>query len=256
MDNTDSMDNLDSLDNLENLDKETLFARLSAWLTAALATFDWTAHEIPENKSHELSEEEARLLAIQQNQKIDLLMASFTRGFDPSTFGTELMVQLPAMEKIAFPGSYEQLFVLLLSSSKSMDNVQSELQEVLSERYPPGPQDMSISSTSVATDKADENYFLSELQILRKLLEPLRGERKNPIYWMNSRRFYPASVCEQLEAAVRVVEDFKRDVLKALEKDTEDSKWLTDLEGVGHSFRHMLTAARNLLQHSARVQFP
>ncbi|KAH8431756.1 uncharacterized protein LDX57_009408 [Aspergillus melleus] len=166
---------------------------------------------------HEIPEKAANGIDTHQSRKVDFLMAEFTRGFDPSTFRAELMAELPELVKNVLPGSYEQLLVILLEESNNVDKIQCKLREWLRKRYP-----QLIGASPIGTGTADESYFLTELQVLRKLLEPLRGEPKTPIYWMNTRSVYSASVCEQLEAAVRVIEEFKLDVLEALERDTED----------------------------------
>ncbi|KAI9040060.1 uncharacterized protein KD926_008623 [Aspergillus affinis] len=163
---------------------------------------------------HDIAEKDANGNAMHQTRKIDLLMAEFTRGFDPSTFQAELMAELPELVKNVLPGSYEQLLVILLEKSKNVDKIQSKLREWLRKRYP-----QLMSTFPIGTETMDESYFLTEIQILRKLLEPLRSEPSTPIYWMNTRR---TSVCEQLEAAVKVIEEFKLDILEALENDTED----------------------------------
>ncbi|KAK1145911.1 hypothetical protein N8T08_003857 [Aspergillus melleus] len=170
---------------------------------------DTAFHEIPEKAANGISKHQSR--------KVDLLMAEFTRGFDPSTFRAELMAELPGLVKNVLPGSYEQLLVILLGKSDSVDKIQCKLREWLRERYP-----QLTGASPIGTGTADESYFLTELQILRKLLEPMRGEPKTPIYWMNTRSVYSASVCKQLEAAMKVIEEFKLDALGALEKDTED----------------------------------
>ena len=205
-------------------------------LTPPSSPSDWRtipyAIDIPvdgeDTAFHEIPEKAANGISKHQSRKVDLLMAEFTRGFDPSTFRAELMAELPGLVKNVLPGSYEQLLVILLEKSDNVDKIQCKLREWLRKRYP-----QLTGASPIGTGTADESYFLMELQILRKLLEPMREEPKTPIYWMNTRIVYSASVCEQLEAAMKVIEEFKLDALEALEKDTEDSELLIGLESVG-----------------------
>ncbi|PLB45088.1 hypothetical protein P170DRAFT_318839, partial [Aspergillus steynii IBT 23096] len=162
--------------------------------------------------------------AMHRNGNLEFLMDKFTRGFDPSTFKTELMAEIPELTRNALPGSYEHFFVIILENYDNMEKAQQELQEWLCKRYP-----KATITPYIATNKMEEGYFLDELEMLRKLLEPLRGNQRKPIFWINSRHMHCDRVCEQLEASVTVIEEFKRDVLAALEKDREDKTCYTAL---------------------------
>lgn len=181
--------------------------------------------DVPLDKSppipRERPEESTRRNAKHFARDIDHLMENFTRGFDPSAFGAEIRTELPKLARTVLPGSYEHFLVIVLDDFDNMDRVQCELQRWLDARYP-----QAKAAPYVVPDKLDEGYFLAELEMLRRLLEPLRGQQKKPVFWINTRRVYSAKVCEQLEASARVIEEFKRDVLAALEKSAEDSECL------------------------------
>ncbi|THC93918.1 hypothetical protein EYZ11_006600 [Aspergillus tanneri] len=191
--------------------------------------------------SYALADEKSKEILEAENKKVDELMNRFTRGFDPGAFIAEVMAWIPELSKNLFPSSYSHLFVLLLETHGNMEAVQINLEKWLQKRY----QSMLVSLPA-NSNMTDQWFFLSELEMLRKLLAPLRGEDAKPIIWMNSRRVYGAKVCQQLEASARVIEEFKRDVVKELKKDTEDNH-ANQYEGTCYSSLPVSTERSSLM---------
>ncbi|KAE8147630.1 hypothetical protein BDV25DRAFT_131925 [Aspergillus avenaceus] len=171
-------------------------------------------------------EDDAREIQIAEaeNEIIDALMEDFTKGFNPSTFHQEVMAILPILSKDVLPGSYEHLLVILLESNDRMQEIQYQLQIWLRDRY----QCWAFTHPDLVSI-ADETYFVSELEILRKLLAPFRGEGESHIYWINNRRKVYKKVREELEAAVRVIELFKKDLYLELRTVDETKTFYTTL---------------------------
>ncbi|KAL4898245.1 hypothetical protein BDV59DRAFT_190115 [Aspergillus ambiguus] len=161
--------------------------------------------------------EKAKEISAIQGRKLDQLMDSFTRGFDPGNFFGEVMVSLPILAQNPTPGSFNHLLVLLLENWPKMQNIQANLEDWLRDRY----QRWAITHPS-DTSIADETYFGAEIEMLRKLLAPLRGDDTGTVYWMNTRLPDCAEACKQLEASAKVIEEFKRDVLVMIESHGED----------------------------------
>ncbi|KAB8074653.1 hypothetical protein BDV29DRAFT_201225 [Aspergillus leporis] len=171
--------------------------------------------DIPfDDHGYALADEKAKEIIEAENKKVEALMYKFTKGFDPGSFPREVMAGLPLLSDNLFPGSYGHLLVILLETCGRMQGTQSNLEKWLRERY----QCWAITHPD-NTSITDETFFGGEIEMLRKLLAPLRGEDATPVYWVNSRRLHCVKVCQQLEASVKVIEEFKRDVLMAIESN-------------------------------------
>ncbi|KAL4881339.1 hypothetical protein BJY04DRAFT_218506 [Aspergillus karnatakaensis] len=162
-------------------------------------------------RDYALVDKKAPQIVEAENQKLDDLMGQFTKGFDPGAFGGVILASLPNLAENLFPGSYAHLLLLLFSSFEMLQNVQLSLEYWMGHQYHGTP---NIAPN--ATSGIDENYFGAEMEMLRKLLEPIREGTKKSIFWLNTRRADPVRACEQLEAAVRVIESFKDDVFAAM----------------------------------------
>ncbi|EAU37543.1 predicted protein [Aspergillus terreus NIH2624] len=170
-----------------------------------------------DGRHYPLTDEKAREVAEAQFQKLEELMDNFTRGFDPGNFSREVMSLIPMLAERATPGSFKHLLVLLLENWPKMQSIQASLEDWLRGHY----QRWAITHPS-DTSITDEMYFGSEIEMLRKLLAPLRGEDTGKVFWMNTRLPDCAKVCKQLEASAKVIEEFKRDILASIESRGED----------------------------------
>ncbi|PYH96409.1 hypothetical protein BO71DRAFT_417875 [Aspergillus ellipticus CBS 707.79] len=166
-------------------------------------------------------EEKAEEIVEAENERLDQLMAEFTKGFDPGILADEISQSLSKILENVFPGSYEHLLSMLFECDAAMHNTQVDLERWLLDRY---SQILYQITQRGETHISDETYFGAEIEVLRKILAPLRGEAEKPVFWLNSRRVNPAKALRELEASVTVVELFKKDVIAALQTDTEDRK--------------------------------
>ncbi|KAE8396694.1 hypothetical protein BDV23DRAFT_177688 [Aspergillus alliaceus] len=171
--------------------------------------FDAPGHELPDEKAKEITEAEGK--------KVEELMNQFTKGFDPGSFPREVMAGLPLLSESLFPGSYAHFLIILLENCGRMHGVQENLEKWLHERY----RRWTITHPD-HTSITDETFFGAELEMLRKLLAPLSAENTTPVYWMNSRHIQSVKVCQQLEASVKVIEEFKRYIMLAVKTDEEN----------------------------------
>ncbi|PLN78079.1 hypothetical protein BDW42DRAFT_196120 [Aspergillus taichungensis] len=170
--------------------------------------------------------EEAKIRAMTEvaSEQIDELMGLFTKGFDPGMFDREVLACLPNLSANIFPGSYKHLLVILLLDCGEIEKIQMALETWLNARY----RTQEIPTLS-ETSMVDVTYFVSEIEMLRKLVAPLRGDTSVPIYWVNTRRKDSSIVYKQLAASVEVIEQFKKDIMTALESDDENRSMYTDL---------------------------
>ena len=173
----------------------------------------------PGRDTRQFEEAKVRAMAEVASEQIEELMGLFTKGFDPGLFDQEVLACLPGLSANAFPGSYEHLLVILLLDCGEIEKIQIALETWLNARY----RTQKIPTLS-ETSMVDVTYFVSEIEMLRKLVAPLRGDSSVPIYWVNTRRKDSGIVYKQLAASVEVIEQFKKDIMTALESDDEDSK--------------------------------
>ncbi|KAE8357882.1 hypothetical protein BDV27DRAFT_169924 [Aspergillus caelatus] len=163
-----------------------------------------------------LLDEKAKEITDTEKKRVEELMQQFTKGFDPGLFPREVVTSLSLLSDKLFPGSYAHLSIILLENCGKMQGIQATLEKWLRERYKrwaiTHPDNTSIT---------DETFFGAELEMLRKLLAPLRGEDATRVYWMNSRYPHIVKVCQQLEASVKVIEEFKQDILRAIKSKDE-----------------------------------
>ncbi|GAB1204108.1 hypothetical protein APSETT445_002757 [Aspergillus pseudonomiae] len=176
-----------------------------------------SAIDIPSNtQGSGLLDEKTKEITVIEKKRVEELMQQFTKGFDPGSFPKEVMDNLPLLSDNLFPGSYAHLSIILLENCGNMQGIQANLENWLRERYKRWaityPDNTSIT---------DETFFGAEFEMLRKLLAPLRGEDATHVYWMNSRYPHIVKVCQQLEASVKVIEEFKQDILQAIKSKDE-----------------------------------
>ncbi|KAL4864111.1 hypothetical protein BDV12DRAFT_189154 [Aspergillus spectabilis] len=168
-------------------------------------------------QDYALVDQKAPQIVEAENQKLDDLMAKFTKGFDPGAFGGIILASLPKLTQGLFPGSYAHLLLLLFSSFEMIQTIQYGLERWLGHHHHGTP-----FVTPSETSGLDEMFFAAEMETLRQLLEPLREGARKSVFWLNSRRADPVRTCEQLEASIRVIETFKDDVCAAMNSNHEN----------------------------------
>ncbi|KAL2823183.1 hypothetical protein BDW59DRAFT_173666 [Aspergillus cavernicola] len=172
--------------------------------------------DIPFHTPYALVDEKAPQIVEAENQKLDDLMDKFTKGFDPGSFGNVIMSSLPKLANNLFPGTYAHLLLILFETFNVIQSLQLGMENWLLHRFDTPniyPGEGSFS---------DESFFAAEIEMLRKLLEPIREGTKRSIFWLNTRRADPSRTCEQLEASIRVIETFKNDICAALSPSHEN----------------------------------
>ncbi|KAL4913917.1 hypothetical protein BDW62DRAFT_213830 [Aspergillus aurantiobrunneus] len=169
-----------------------------------------------QDSRYALVDEKAPQIVEAENQKLDDLMNKFTKGFDPGAFGSMIMASVPKLAQNLFPGSYAHLLLLLFETFDVIQSIQLSLETWLGKHHDGNPI-IRPSETSIS----DETFFAAEIEMLRKLLEPIREGSKKSIFWLNTRRADASRTCEQLEASVRVIETFKNDICAAINSDHE-----------------------------------
>ncbi|PYH50063.1 uncharacterized protein BP01DRAFT_286057 [Aspergillus saccharolyticus JOP 1030-1] len=155
-------------------------------------------------------EEKNQEIVAAECEKLDQLIAKFTRGFDPSIFRNEVISALPHLAGSAFPSNHVHLLLLLFATDAEVQVMQVELEKWTLQRYE------DVFKRYREANSLDETYFAAEIETLRRLLEPLRGDSTHPVYWLGSRRADPGQARQQLEAATTVINAFKKDLIAAL----------------------------------------
>ncbi|KAL3481218.1 hypothetical protein BJX99DRAFT_253877 [Aspergillus californicus] len=175
-------------------------------------------------RPYALVDEKALQIVEAENQELDDLMNEFTKGFDPGSFREFIMDFLPKLSGKAYPGNYAHLLLLLYQSYDMVQSLQLDMEDLMLNQFR-----RPIVDHPNPTSFTDETVFAAEIEMLRRLLAPIRDGSKKSIFWLSSRRADPARTCEQLEASIRVIEQFKKDVCAALEKDDDKKTTYTNL---------------------------
>ncbi|OJJ39708.1 hypothetical protein ASPWEDRAFT_181081 [Aspergillus wentii DTO 134E9] len=156
----------------------------------------------------------AKGVANAEKEKLAAAVTRFSRGFDVAAFQQEAASWFPKLKGDLFPGSYSHLLIILFGTLDEVQDTQASLARWLHDHYP------CFSLVAGEPNILDESMFGSEIEMMRKLLAPLRGE-DSKIYWINTRLQDTTASRHQLEAAVSVIEGFKHDLLSAVEQDNE-----------------------------------
>jgi hypothetical protein len=176
--------------------------------------------DIEESDDEDLpwADQKVREVTAAELQDFAQLMDEFAKGFDPDSLTREIMATLPLLEEDLFPSSFAHLLILLLQTDGKIETAQVKLVRWLRARYP-----IALCEPS-ETQLVDETFFMSEIEMLRRLLSTLRGDDDKTIYWINCRPFEIGKSCETLEASIKVIRAFERDMRSATEEIEEESK--------------------------------
>ncbi|BDD54587.1 hypothetical protein MAP00_000192 [Monascus purpureus] len=155
-------------------------------------------------------------------EKLVEMMAEFSAGFDPGSFADRVKLSRPHLKIGLFPGSYSHLLLILLEPWVELQKSQKSMTEWLRDRYPNLDMDLPAPSRPSETNITDQTFFGAEVEMLRKLLAPLREDSPlMPIFWINTRQLSAEKMCDQLEASKRAIEEFKDDVAAVLGGDND-----------------------------------
>ncbi|KAL2802664.1 hypothetical protein BJX63DRAFT_437655 [Aspergillus granulosus] len=166
-----------------------------------------------------LVDEKTTQIVEAENHKLDELMGKFTKGFDPGSFGSVIVASLPKLAINPFPGTYAHFLLLLFETFEHLQPLQLGMEQWLLGCY-----NGNRFNSPTETNLVDENFFGTELEMLRRLLEPIREGTKMSVFWMNTRRADASWACEQLEASVGVIESFKHDICAAAPNSSSGNK--------------------------------
>ncbi|RHZ47313.1 uncharacterized protein CDV56_104685 [Aspergillus thermomutatus] len=170
-----------------------------------------------------LADRKVKEITAAERQTFAQLMDEFAKGFDPDSLTREIMATLPLLGDDLFPGSFAHLLILLLQTDGKIETVQVNLVRWLRARYP------IMFCEPTETQLVDETFFMSEIEMLRRLLSTLRGDDDKAIYWISCRPFEIGKSCNSLEASIRVIRAFERDMKSAIEEVDEERHFYIDL---------------------------
>lgn len=97
-------------------------------------------------------------------------------GFIASLWMTCIRPWISALQMYMLPGTYEHFLFLLLGPSYSMDYIQSEMQLYLNVHHKTQLERIYNTSEEDSHRCLDKTLLASEIQMLRKLLEPIRTD--------------------------------------------------------------------------------
>lgn len=152
--------------------------------------------------------------------KVLSLMGDITRGFDPTTLPDLFQSLSPNLLDGMFPGSFKHLLILLLGDPQAMTTSQLKMDLWLQEHFMGDP-----LGHNAAVSMIERSYLDAEVETLRKLLEPLRGDNTGPVFWVNHRTSQAASFCKELKRSKDVLERFESDLVKVPTFPADPGKW-------------------------------
>ncbi|OJD18925.1 hypothetical protein AJ78_01111 [Emergomyces pasteurianus Ep9510] len=154
----------------------------------------------------ETEEDLAKSYFISLEEKIK----SFGCDFNPKAW----MVHVPAMtEKIvkdATPGTFRHFLMLLLEPDETFAKAQHSVQNWLEERYP----DRAVDNIP------EKQLLLGEIELLRKLVEPLREEGK-AIHWVEKNPCKNTFTMRSLNKANKIIMEFENEAITRTILDEE-----------------------------------
>ena len=149
-----------------------------------------------------------------------VLMADFSMGYNPSGLPTYVQDVYPELWDNMFPGSFQHLLVLLFGSLEDFSRCQVEMHKWLDECGMTGATEGRNHLNMI-----DESFFGSEIEMLRNLLAPMRGDFTSyAVYWIHVRTSRAEKVCKHLDSSMRVLERFHEDLLASLVVPREHGK--------------------------------
>ncbi|RJE23690.1 hypothetical protein PHISCL_03985 [Aspergillus sclerotialis] len=153
-----------------------------------------------------------------------VLMADFSMGYNPSGLPDYVKGVYPELWDNMFPGSFQHLLVLLFGSLEDFSRCQVKMHRWLDKYGMTG-----VTKERNHLNMIDESLFGSEIEMLRNLLAPLRGDFTSyAVYWIHVRTSQAEKTCKFLDSSMRVLERFHEDLLASLvvpsEHDPVNSK--------------------------------
>ena len=148
------------------------------------------------------------------------LMTDFSMGYNPSGLPDYARDMYPKLWTGMFPGSFQHLLVLLFGSHEDFNRCQVEMQKWLAECGMTG-----ATKERDPLNMIDESFFGSEIEMLRNLLAPMRGDFSSyAVYWIHLRTDQAENICKLLDSSVRVLGRFQDDLLASLVVPSEHGK--------------------------------
>ena len=159
------------------------------------------------------------------HRKLLRLMTQFTMGYDPNVLPGLVDALYPTVWEGMFPGSYNHLLVILFSSMADMEICQINMHNWMRNNFP-----FKHRTTLSKYEVLDETIFGSELEMLKRLLVPVRLNTVEEVFWLNTRRLNSAELAAQTCHAMDVLEQLRRDILDTLAKLVDFGKTSKELE--------------------------
>ncbi|KLJ08834.1 hypothetical protein EMPG_15728 [Blastomyces silverae] len=142
--------------------------------------------------------------------RLEQKIKDFGRYFNPKAW----MVHVPAMtEKLvkdATPGTFKHFLLLLLEPDETFAKAQHNVQTWLDERYSGRVVDNIPERGPYALWVAEKQLLLGEIELLRKLVEPLREEGKT-IHWLEKNPCRNLYTMRSLKKAYKIILEFENE---------------------------------------------
>ncbi|OAS99872.1 uncharacterized protein BDCG_01459 [Blastomyces dermatitidis ER-3] len=162
--------------------------------------------------------------------RLEQKIKDFGRYFNSKAW----MVHVPAMaEKLvkdATPGTFKHFLLLLLEPDETFAKAQHSVQTWLDERYSGRGVDNIPERGPYALWVAEKQLLLGEIELLRKLVEPLRDGGKT-IYWLEKNHCRHLYTMRSLKKAYKIIIEFENETTTRTILNEEEDFSLSTLSG-------------------------
>lgn len=158
------------------------------------------------------SPNEKRIPTIREHfEKIALsLMADISMGFDPTVLPALIQSVYPRLFEGMFPGSFQHFLAIIIGSDNEVRKYQVTMQSWLRDHSLD-----QVHHNRTGLNMMDDSLFGSDVEILRKLVAPLRGDNSEPVFWVNTRIAQAPKTCLELQYAKGLLEEFHGYLVKS-----------------------------------------
>lgn len=139
------------------------------------------------------------------------MMADISMGFDPSGLPAFIQSVYPKLLEDMFPGSFNHFLAILIGPDAEVEGHQVKMQVWLRDHCLD-----HVRHNRTIINVMDDSLFASDMEVLRKLVAPLRGDDSEPVFWVNTRKSQASKICEELHYSKNLLEEFNQYLAKTI----------------------------------------
>lgn len=158
-----------------------------------------------------IDSETAHLMAVRSAKFIQI-----RREFNPITWTKDTPTMVKYLRNDAVPGSFKHLLLLLLEPGASFMPMQVKMQRWFAERFSSRVYEPDDGHVGHSMRMLDRTQLVDELEVLRKLVRPLREGKMEP-RWIDKAYDETDDILKGLQKASRIIEEFEEDIVERIQ---------------------------------------